>query len=214
MSSESENAVERLKSCGILSILGLSLLNPLPNASALTVPCNDQCGEAWGMPFSTSKGQGGKSESSLLSCPPATPLEEKIKSWLFFASYSCGSPLLGHHWEALRGPKDRRRRVLGTHRQESCPGNSQELVTFSDRIVAPAPSVMIHPLVEMLWSFCIHVPLTPFLGVPPLPIAVIQLLPLLSPPLHCLQRAEWIFPNCRYQSLTLLLKPSSGSPFT
>lgn len=36
--------------------------------------------------------------------------------------------------------------------------------------------VMNHPLVGMCWSFCTQVPLIPFLGGPPLPIVVIQLL--------------------------------------
>lgn len=84
-------------------------------------------GQARGTPSSLSRG-GVESDAHRSPARPlphwASTWEEKRKSWLF-CLLSCASPLLEYPWEALRGPRDRRSRVLGAHRHESCPGNTR-----------------------------------------------------------------------------------------
>lgn len=109
-------------------------LNPHSSTLVLTVLCNQQPGQGWGMPFSTSKGQCGKSETSSLSCPPVLPMEDKVRSWLYSAS-----SLVPLHCRAVLGSTERPQ-----GQKQQVPGSSQtrKLSWKQPELVTPSPSAL------------------------------------------------------------------------
>lgn len=203
-----EDALERLKSSGIPST---SLLNPLRSPSALAMNSL-----AWATPFSTCRLQGGALDPSLLSCHAAMPQgfhrgggDKELALFCSFSVSVHGRSSTGQHREAPE-----------TEEAGSPQLTDKQAVQETARRWAPFLTV---GLLQLCWATSglrfagssalgCHSP--PSWEDPLLPTATVQLLHILSPPVHFLPQVPGMFLDCTHGSLAHLLRPSAGSSFT